>query len=184
MPTRTGTKLAALVEPTAQNLPPWHGEITAMARRFYQICRSRMTEVVSEAGLTSIQYGAMLYLSKQHDVSGVEQNSLAVGLDIDRTSASLLIEQLVTKGLIERHVNAADRRARLLRLTPQGEKLRARLRPAHLAAKDEILSPLTPHEQDQFFDLLFRLIQGNLIETESGPSRGGPAVRGGTSRKA
>ncbi len=138
--------LRSTAAPTApeSGLPPWHGEVTAMARRLFQICRARMNEVVGEAGLTSLQYGAMLYLSKQSGVDGVEQNSLAAGMDLDRTSASLLVDQLATKGMVERRVNGADRRARLLKLTPKGEKLRSRLRPAHLAAKDRILAPLTP----------------------------------------
>jgi len=37
--------------------------------------------------------------------------------------------------------------ARLLSLTPQGEKLYAQLRPAHLVANESILAPITSRER-------------------------------------
>jgi DNA-binding MarR family transcriptional regulator len=132
-----------------------------MARRFYQICVARVAEVVAEGGLTPLQFGAMLYLSKQPGAQSVEQNSLGAGLDIDRNTASLLVEQLVTKGFVERRVNGADRRARLLNLTPKGAKLFTRLRPANLAANERVLAPLSLRERKVLSELLIRLIEGN-----------------------
>src|SRR5262245_2438419 len=146
--------------------PLWHGELTATARRFYQICLGAVSEAIAEGGLTSLQFAAMLYLSKQPGGRGLEQNKLAVGLDVDRNSASLLVEQLVSKGLIERRVNGADRRARLLNLTAEGEKLRLRLRPAQLAANERVLASLKRSEQRVLFDLLYRVIEAN----QAGPT--------------
>ena len=58
----------------------------------------------------------------------IDQNGLAAPC-VDRNNASLLVEQLEAKRLIERRVNGADRRARLLRVTPRGQRLYDRLRP-------------------------------------------------------
>jgi DNA-binding MarR family transcriptional regulator len=148
----------------ASAVAPWHGELTATARRFYQVCLANVSEAVADGGLTSLQFGALLYLSKQPDVQGVEQSRLAAGLDVDRNSASLLVEHLVTKGLVERRVNAADRRARLLKLTPKGEKLRLRLRPVQLAANERVLSALAPRERKALFDLMNRVIAANRAD--------------------
>jgi DNA-binding MarR family transcriptional regulator len=144
--------------------PPWHGVPTAIARRFHQICVARTSAVVGEVGLTPLQYGAMLHLSKTTGRPGIEQNSLAERINIDRNTASVLVEQLVKKGLVEREVNGADRRARLLRLTAQGESLYARLRPAHASLNKEILSPITPREQKLLMNLLIRVVEGNLAQ--------------------
>jgi len=68
----------------------------------------------------------------------------------------------VKRGLVERQVNGADRRARLLRLTAEGERLYARLRPALAALNKEIVAPITPREQRLLMSLLIRVVEGNL----------------------
>jgi DNA-binding MarR family transcriptional regulator len=147
--------------------PLWHGVPTAIARRFHQICVARTSEVVGQAGLTPLQYGAMIHLSKTTGQPGIEQNTLAERINIDRNTASLLVEQLVQKGLIERRVNGADRRSRLLNLTPQGEALFARLRPAHIALNKDLLAPIAPRERKLLMDLLIRVVEGNLGQADS-----------------
>src|SRR5256885_8873945 len=149
--------------PRADNVaPPWHGVPTAIARRFHQICVAKTSEVVSEAGLTPLQYGVLVHLSRLTGKPGIDQNSLADRLNIDRNTASLLVEELARTGLVERQVNGADRRARILSLTPKGEKLYARLRPIHLAANDCVLAPISPRERKLLISLLIRVIEGNL----------------------
>src|SRR4051812_46552379 len=142
---------------------PWHGVPTAIARRFHQICVARTSDMLGPADLTPLQYGAMLHLNKTTGKPGMEQNDLAERINVDRNTASLLVEQLVTKGLVERRVNGADRRARLLSLTARGEALYARLRPAHATLNEDILAPITPRERKVLVDLLIRVIEGNLI---------------------
>ena len=142
--------------------PIWHSVPTALARRFHQICVAKLSEVVGKADLTPLQHGVLMHLSKLTGEPWIEQSGLADRLNIDRNTASLLVEQLVDKGLIERRVKGADRRARLLNLTPKGEKLYARLRPTYLNANESILAPITPSERKLLFGLLIRLIDGNL----------------------
>jgi len=151
--------------------PLWHGVPTAIARRLHQLCAAKTSDVVSPAGLTPLQYGALMRLSKLTGKPGIEQGTFANLLNVDRNTASLLVEQLVKKGLVERQVNGADRRVRLLYLTAKGEKLYAKLRPKHLAANESVLAPITPHEREILISLLIRVIEGNL------PSSGGSNVR-------
>jgi DNA-binding MarR family transcriptional regulator len=150
--------------------PPWHSVPTAIARRFHQIGVAKVSEVVGKASLTPLQYGVLIHLSKLTGKPGIEQNRLADRLNVDRNTASLVVEQLVKKGLVERRVNGADRRARLLRLTPNGEKLYARLRPAHIAANQSILAAIGPSDRKLLIDLLIRVIEGNLALEKRGAS--------------
>ena len=163
---KEATCTGSLPAVTADVEPPWHGVPTAIARRFHQICVAKTAAVVGEAGLTPLQYGTLLYLSKATGKPGIEQTSLADRLNVDRNTASLLVEQLVQKGLVERQVNGADRRARLLRLTPRGEKLYVRLRPVHLSANESILAPIAPRERKLLMGLLIRVIEGNLAHED------------------
>jgi DNA-binding MarR family transcriptional regulator len=159
----TRASQAATAAPATENVaPPWHSVPTAIARRFHQICVAGTSEVVGQAGLTPLQYGVLIHLSKMTGKPGIEQSSLAGRLNVDRNTASLLVEQLVGRKLVERRVNGADRRERLLRLTPKGEELYSRMRPTHLAANETILAPITPHERKLLIDLLIRVIEANL----------------------
>jgi DNA-binding MarR family transcriptional regulator len=143
-----------------------------VARRFYQICLAMVAETLVEADLTSLQYGVLVYLSTQHGGEpGIDQNGLAARLGVDRNNASLLVEELANRGLVERRINGADRRARQLYLTPKGEKLFARLRPANLAANARILEPLTPREREMLLDLLIRVIEANAAYARPGAGR-------------
>jgi DNA-binding MarR family transcriptional regulator len=150
--------------------PPWYAIPTAMARRFHQICVARSSEVVGEFGLTPLQYGVMLHLSRLTGREGIEQNVLAERVNVDRNTASLLVEQLVKLDIVARQVNGADRRVRLLSLTPNGRKLYARLHPAFTDANASILAALTAQEKKLLLGLLIRVIEENL-------SRPAPASR-------
>src|SRR5260370_11634757 len=98
--------------------------------RFPQVFTASNSDLMSPAGLTPLQYGAMLHVSKTTGLPGIEQNSLAERINVDRNTASLLVEQLVKKGLLEPQVNVADRRSRLLSLTAEGEAPYPHRRPA------------------------------------------------------
>jgi DNA-binding MarR family transcriptional regulator len=159
--------------PAAVNVdPPWHGIPTAMARRFHQICVARISEVVGEFGLTPLQYGVMFHLSRAGDRPGIEQNVLADRVNVDRNTASLLVEQLAKMGIVVRRMNGADRRVRLLSLTPKGKKLFGRLRPAFTAANENILAPITPRERKLFMELLIRVIEENLLRPKGDRRQG------------
>jgi MarR family transcriptional regulator, lower aerobic nicotinate degradation pathway regulator len=179
MPARRREPLSAKAPPidwreTVQlgpNAPPVRRVPAPLARRFYQLCVAMVAEAVGDADLTALQFAVLPYLSKQTGEPGMDQNGLAARIGIDRNNVSLLLKQLEAKGLVERQVNGDDRRARLLQLTPKGEKLFQRVAPATLAANDRILAPLAPHERDLFLDLLVRVIKGNFVHARPGAGR-------------
>jgi DNA-binding MarR family transcriptional regulator len=150
--------------------PPWHLIPTAAARRLHQICVAKSSEVLGGSRITPLQFGAMVHLNRATGSPGIEQNGLASRLNIDRNTASVLVEQLVRSGVVTRQVDGTDRRVRLLSLSPKGEKLYGELLPAFAAANASILAPLPLRERKQFMDLLVRVIEGNLRDDKP-PSR-------------
>ena len=140
----------------------------ALARRFTQICIASTAEAVASADLTPMQYALLPNLRAE---PGMDQNSLAARLGIDRNSTSVLVQQLVTRGLVERHVSEADRRARLLRLTPKGERIHTKLAPAAVASQQRILEVLAPKERELLIDLLARVIEANRALARPGAGR-------------
>jgi DNA-binding MarR family transcriptional regulator len=155
------TELPRAARAAREAAPLWHGIPTAIARRFHQMCAARTADVVNEFGLTPLQCGVMVHLERITG-DGIEQNVLADRINVDRNTASLVVEHLVKMGIVARQVNAADRRVRLLSLTAKGKKLYARLRPALSAVNDDILSPITRGERKVLMDLLIRVIEENL----------------------
>jgi DNA-binding MarR family transcriptional regulator len=140
----------------------------ALARRFVQICLAVAAETLEGEDLTPLQFAVLANLN---DESDVDQNSLAGRLGVDRNSASVLVEHLVNRGLIDRRINDADRRARLLRLTPAGDELHKRLRPAMRASQRRILASLAPAEREGFLDQLVRIIKANESYARPGAAR-------------
>jgi DNA-binding MarR family transcriptional regulator len=143
----------------------------ALARRFFQICTTATAEMLAGENLTNLQYGGLVYLSRVGGEPDIDQNGLAGRLGIDRASTSQLVDELEEMGLVERRVNGADRRARLLRLTPRGERLRARLSPALSARQMRVLAALTPHERELLLDLLVRVVESNRTLARPGAGR-------------
>ena len=179
MPTRfssnlrrsTSQKPGALKPPLVEfkrAVPPVRRVLMALARRLFQICTTAIAEVLAGEDLTPLQYAVMAYVEGEPDI---DQNGLAARLGVDRNNASLLVEQLEAKRLIERRVNGADRRARLLRVTSRGQKLYDRLRPAVFAAQERLLTLLAPDEREQLLDVLVRVIEGNRGLARPGTGR-------------
>ena len=149
----------------------------ALARRFLQICTTAVAEPLAREDLMPLDMGVLAYLNRQNGEPNIDQNGLAARLGIDRYSASLLVERLEKKGIVERRVNGADRRARLLRLTPRGEKLYSRLRAPVVAKQMALLAPLSIKEQELFLDFLMRVVEANYALARPGAGRRKPVRR-------
>lgn len=152
-------------------IPPVRRVATALARRFNQICVTVSADSVATADLTPLQFAVLAYLNKRNGQPGIDQNSLAARLGVERSHVSLLVEELGNRGLVERRVNDADRRARILRLTSKGEKVFDQLRNRNAAANERVLDPLTAQERELLFDMLIRVIQQNTAYARPGAGR-------------
>jgi DNA-binding MarR family transcriptional regulator len=108
--------------------------------------------------LTPVQFAMLRCLA---DHPGIDQVSLAGIAAIDTSTGATVCARLEEKGLLERKVIPHNRRQRALTLTPQGEQLLASLVPATQRLRDRLLAPLTPSEQQQFMELLTRLVRDN-----------------------
>ncbi len=167
-PSRAGRSIVVELGP---GIPPVRRVATALARRFYQICVTLSADSVAAADLTPLQFAVLACLNKRNGEPGIDQNGLAARLGVERSHVSLLVEELGKRGLLERRVNGADRRARILRLTPKGDGVFDRLRTKNTAANERVLDPLTAKERELLFDLLIRVIKQNTAYARPGAGR-------------
>ena len=163
-------------DPSVRVAHPTPRHPIALARRLYQIATAVAAEVHTheETGLRHLEFGIMVRI---HDTPGLDQNSLAEWMALDRTTISALVFRLEQQGLIERAVNGADRRARVLRLTRAGRALHDRMRTKTEAAQQRILSVLAPVERRAFIDMLARVIEANQAYVGAGAGRRPPVRR-------
>jgi DNA-binding MarR family transcriptional regulator len=78
------------------------------------------------------------------------QLALAQHLGVDRTVMTYLLDDLEAVSLIERRPDPADRRARRIVATQQGNELLASLNDRLRAAEARLLAPLDPETHDAF----------------------------------
>jgi MarR family transcriptional regulator, temperature-dependent positive regulator of motility len=159
---------------TSGGVPPNHRVPSFLAFRFHQLCLGIMAEVLAPAVLKSTEYGALTMLDAE---PGLDQQSLAARLGIDKVSAGQLIDRLERNGFVSRSLHPTDRRARVLNLTPEGLTLRRRIQPAALAAQDRILAPLRAEDRMQLINLLTTVVEGHSEYARPGNGRLPPRKR-------
>jgi DNA-binding MarR family transcriptional regulator len=153
---------------SASGAPPLARVAGALARRFQQVCAAMIAEALAGEEVVQLEYGSLVCLEIE---PGIDQRRLAEAMGIDPSNASLIVERLHSKGLIERRVKDGDRRARELYLTSKGRKLWQRIRPKTSAANERVLAPLAPRERELLLDLLIRVIEGNRTHARPGAGR-------------
>ena len=104
--------------------------------------------------LTPARYSVLALL---HANPGAQQGRLAGALRIKPPNLAVLLAELETQGLVERRVDAGNRRANLLRLSAAGEALHARLAPAVLAMEARVAQRLDAQEYATLLALLGKL---------------------------
>ena len=123
-----------------------------LIRRLHQQSTQVFQARAQAAGidLTSVQFAALDVIAQQ---PGIDQATLAATISFDRATIGGVVDRLEQKGLVERVVSEADRRARRLHLAPEGRRLLAASRPVVEALQAEILAPWSPAERARFLAL-------------------------------
>jgi DNA-binding MarR family transcriptional regulator len=140
-------------------IPERHRKIGPLSRRFFQVYLGLILEVLEPFDLDPAFYSVLVELDDQ---PGIDQRRLGEAIGIDRTSIGEIVDELERRGLLDRAVHQGDRRARVLRLTEQGNALRLQIRPQMHAAQKRFVAPLRPQERIVLLDLLHRVVAANL----------------------
>ena len=98
---------------------------------------------------------AVLMLIQAHEAESQQQVVRRLG--IDRTTMVELIDVLEDKGLVTRRPDAADRRRKVLELTPKGRTTLPRATRASDQAEQQLLAGLDESERTMLRDLMRRI---------------------------
>lgn len=88
------------------------------------------------------------------------QATLAAAIGADKTRLIPVLDDLQQRGLISREPDPADRRVRLLGLTPDGRRLQQTIQDEIRAGEDELLGDLPPADRETFVRTLVGLSPG------------------------
>lgn len=118
------------------------------------VAQKRFAERIESLGLNPRMWGALNVLDAE---GAITQHALCQGIGIDPSSMVSTIDELESKGLVERRRHPSDRRAHALHLTTKGRQTLTRGRELARRAQDELLAPLDEEEREQLHGLLLRL---------------------------
>jgi DNA-binding MarR family transcriptional regulator len=150
-----------------------HGMPGHLIRRLHQASTAIFDNAMRRAGvdLTPVQYAALTMIAAQ---PGLDQATLAQGIGYDRVTIGGVVDRLEAKGFVRRDVDDQDRRARRLRLLPEGEALLATVTPRVVDVQGETLQGLSAEEGEELCRLMRKAL-GAVGDVSRTPQ----AARGG-----
>jgi DNA-binding MarR family transcriptional regulator len=106
--------------------------------------------------------GKVSVLLMVHANPGIRPSVIAHFIDKDRSAMARLIDQMKRNGLIEQKVDAQERRAHELYLTPKGEKLVDEVRRIAQDQSDRFFSVLEEPDRADLLRILMTLYQRHV----------------------
>jgi DNA-binding MarR family transcriptional regulator len=122
--------------------------------RLGEASRRRFHKALEPEGLHPRHFGVMTMLAAH---PGMSQHQLHEKTAIDPSSMVAVIDELEARGLAERRPDPADRRARQVFLTEQGEQTLQRIRGLAAGLQREFFGALTAEERKTLYALLRKL---------------------------
>jgi DNA-binding MarR family transcriptional regulator len=93
----------------------------------------------------------------------VNQKQLGQALDVSAPNLAVTLDRMVEHGWVRRERSERDRRAQLVRLTPEGQVLIRKARKISQQMEAEPLKVLSPAEQALLIELLHRVALGRRV---------------------
>lgn len=120
----------------------------------YQAFEVYSSAHVRSLGLTPAQFDIVATLG---NTPGMSTKELGEKTLITKGTLTGVVDRLADKKLVRRIASPSDGRSQIVQLTPQGEKLFARIFPAHLAHMERAFAQLSQKEMTGMMESLRRL---------------------------
>lgn len=127
-----------------------------LIRRAQQISTALFADECAAFDLTSVQYAALHAIALNPQVDATRLSAL---IAFDRSTIGDVLERMEAKGWIERTPSGRDRRVKLVRLSPAGQRLLDQVAPAVARVQQRLLAPLAAADRDTFVRLLAQLAE-------------------------
>lgn len=128
-------------------------ELEQLLEQFVMDYDSAFDRAAQTVGLSGAQACALGWTEQQMPMS-----ALARTLACDASNVSQIVARLEARGLVERTPDAADRRVKLVRITPAGRRVYRRVRAA-FREDCQTLQRLDEHERHELQRLLEKMMR-------------------------
>jgi MarR family transcriptional regulator for hemolysin len=147
---------------------PSDSDLALLLSRAAHGLHAELTSALTSLGISPRAH-CVLSKAMGHELT---QSQLAGLCALDKTTMVVTIDELEKAGLAERRLSSTDRRARIIWVSPAGERLVERGREVVARIYDDVLGALPEGERERFVDAL-ALVAGRLAD----PPRCEPPVR-------
>ncbi len=127
------------------------------------ITKRHKLKAEDEPEVSEQQMRALGLLSKRGPIS---MSAFAEALDIPFSTATHIVDRLVSKGLVERYRPESDRRLVEVKLSGEGERHDRIFRNQQLAVTTSMLEGLSPGERALYIELLGKMAKAVTPEME------------------
>lgn len=131
-----------------------------------RLLRLRFDRALEDAGI-GLTAGEARTLAHVALSPAARQTTLAARMNVEPMTLVAFLDRLESRGLVEREPDPTDRRAKIVRLTPQTEPALAQVRGIIRTVQGAAMQGFRPEEVETLRDLLIRL-RKNLCGTEPG----------------
>ena len=122
-----------------------------------RLCFKGLHEQIAPLGLAPAQFMTLLELWRE---DGLTQKQLVERLDVEQATMANTIARMERDGLIERRPHPEDRRARSIHMTEKAKSLEADATKAAMRVNEDMLTPLTKEERENFIKTMQEIIAG------------------------
>jgi DNA-binding MarR family transcriptional regulator len=129
--------------------------LTRLIRRGNQ---PRVHERLAARAGVPLDRAAYAALCRVHEAGPLRLSELAARMGVDASTASRQVQQLERTGLVGRVGDPADRRASLLELTAEGDRVLAKMRQARRASLAQVLGGWSRADRRKLATVLTRLV--------------------------
>jgi DNA-binding MarR family transcriptional regulator len=104
--------------------------------------------------LKAVEFSILVLVDTNPEVN---QKQLGLALEVSAPNLAVTLDRMAQQGWVRRERSERDRRAQLIKLTPEGQALVTRARKIGQTMENDALKVLTPGERALLMELLHRL---------------------------
>jgi DNA-binding MarR family transcriptional regulator len=151
---------------TASPAMPEHGGFALLLVQLGMEAARQFAEQLAPLGVEPRHAGVLLRLAANE---GKAQQAIGELIGLNPTQTVFLVDELESRGFVERRRNPADRRSYALYLTPAGRDMLSKVLEAGKVHQARFAASLSKSEQEQLTELLRRIARDQGISWQSMP---------------
>ena len=133
----------------------------------WQQISTRLDSGLAKSGLNIAKFNILMIIKHAGTKEGIKQNEISRRLLVTASNITKLLDRLEKDGMITRNAKENDRRAKLIKITPEASKLLDDVWSVYSAEIETAAKKLKDEEAEKLADILIE----NLISVHSGQEK-------------